>query len=297
MARPLADRLGTDPALARLTGAEPNAAVGFVFKRWLDAGDPGLDRLLTAALEAEQPVEFLSDAVFTPKELEGHAHYEVVCRSTVGQTKHEAARQLADDRNAPLRDTGSRWKVRLPPGVFLSRSSQVKPDAISHVDQYTGEYVAGAEAVAALGRSGLRGPEARPVLRLSGGDPPAGVKHLYTEVFLPPALFGRRSMLETFDDGPGAPSTPARYGCLAYPPGALDPGVDFARTAEPWAGHHRPGWAVSGRTREWFVAARLRGWAFRPLLVEGEPLEQEHEDRWAALIDRLAAHPGASLRV
>jgi len=34
--RPLADRLSQDPALARLTGAKPNAAVGFVFHRWVD---------------------------------------------------------------------------------------------------------------------------------------------------------------------------------------------------------------------------------------------------------------------
>jgi hypothetical protein len=33
------------------------------------------------------------------------------------------------------------------------------------------------------------------------------------------------------------------------------------------------------------------------LLVDGEPLQQEHEDRWARLLDRLAEHPGAAIRV
>jgi hypothetical protein len=249
------------------------------------------------AAELGERVDPLCDTVVTARELDGRAHFEVVCRSTVGQTAREAERQLADDQNEPLRDTGSAWSVRLPSRVYLSRASQVKPDSISHVDQYTGEYVAGAGAVAALERSGLRVPEARPVFRLGAGAPPSGVRHLHTEVFLPPALFGRRSMFETFDDGPRGPSTPRRYGCLTYPPGALDPAIDFARTAEPWAGDHRAGWAVSGRTRAWFEAERLRGWAFRPLLVDGEPLQQEHEDRWARLLDRLAEHPGAAIRV
>jgi hypothetical protein len=297
VARPLAGRLGTDPDLARLAGAEPNAAVGFVFKRWFDASNPGLDQVLAAARELGERVDLLCDTVFTARELDGRAHYEVVCRSTVGQTTREAERQLAEDRNEPLRDTGSAWHVRLPARIYLSRASRVQPDTISHVDQYTGEYVAGMGVVAALERSGLRAPETRPVVRLGPGAAPADVRHLYTEHFLAPALFGRRSMLETFDDGPGAPSTPRRYGCLAYPPGALDAGLDFARTAEPWAGHQRPGWAVSGRARKWFEAERLRGWAFRPLLVEGEVLEREHEARWGELLDRIAAHPGAAIRV
>jgi len=102
---------------------------------------------------------------------------------------------------------------------------------------------------------------------------------------------------ETLDDGPRAPGTPRRYGCLIFPSGVLDglPG-DFARTAEPWVGHHRPAWAASGRVREWMEARRVRGWEFRPLLVEGTPMELEHRRRWDGLLASLG-DAGARLRV
>jgi len=71
---------------------------------------------------------------------------------------------------------------------------------------------------------------------------------------------------------------------------------DFARTAEPWAGHHRPGWTASGRVREWMEASRVRGWEFRPLLVEGTAMELEHRRQWDGLLPALA-DAGARLRV
>lgn len=283
----LAGRLAGDPALTQALGPEPNAAVGYLFKKFFDAGTPVLARILEHAKAQGERLSFLRDVQFSAREIAAASHLEVVCRKTIGQSDAESRTTLDDYHADPLHATASRWRVRLPRRMFLGKP--VPPETIAHVDQYTGEYVLGAAAAEALRTSGLGGWELQPVLHWKTLQPQPQVgMHLTTRELLPPALLCA-STFETLDDGPRAPSTPRRHGALSYARGALAGSADFARTAEPWCEWSTPQWVVRQRVRTWYEEAGLRGWAFWPVLEEGTPLQREHEERWETLLAQLRA--------
>lgn len=280
----LAQRLAADEALAKALGAKPNAAVGFLFPRFFDGSGPVLPRLLEQA-EGE-PVSFLRDVQCSPSELQASAHFEAICRSTVVQTRADSKATMAAYHQDTLHPTASRWAVRLPQRIYLSKP--VAEGAISHVDEWTGEYVLGAQAAQALRASGLTGFELRPVLHHKTGEAHDAGHHLVARELLPAALEDP-TVFETFDDGPRQPSTPRRYGLLSYAPGALGASPDLARTAEPWGAWRTPAWIAGQRARTWFEAAQVRGWKFQPVLEAGSRLHAEHTQRWADVLGTLRA--------
>jgi hypothetical protein len=285
----LARRLGADEGLAKALGAKPNPAVGFLFPRFFDAGGPVLPRLL--ALAEGEPVSFLRDLQCSPAELGSCSHFEAVCRSTIGQTRADSKATMAAYHQDSLHPTSSRWAVRLPQRIYLSKP--VADAAISHVDEWTGEYVVGAQAAQALRTSGLTGFELRPVLHHRNGEAGELAQHLVARELLPAALEDQ-TIFETFDDGPRQPSTPRRYGLLSYAEGALEGSPDFARTAEPWGAWRTPAWIVRQRARAWFDAQQVRGWKFQPVLAAGSRLHAEHTQRWGDVLGTLRA-AGASV--
>jgi len=285
----LAQRLAADDALAKALGAKPNPAVGFLFPRFFDGSGPVLPRLLELA--QGEPVSFLRDVHCTPSELEACSHFEAVCRSTIGQTRADSKATMAAYHQEALHPTASRWSVRLPQRIYLSKP--IPEAAISHVDEWTGEYVVGAQAAQALRASGLTGFELRPVLHHKTGEAHDAAHHLVARELLPAALEDETTF-ETFDDGPRQPSTPRRYGLLSYAAGALDPSPDLARTAEPWGAWRTPVWIVRQRGRAWFEAAQVRGWKFQPVLEAGSRLHAEHSQKWADVLGLLRG-AGASV--
>lgn len=285
----LARRLGADEALAKALGAKPNPAVGFLFPRFFDSAGPVLPRLL--ALAEGEPVSFVRDVHCTAAELEGCSHFEAVCRSTIGQTRADSKATMAAYHQDTLHPTASRWAVRLPQRIFLSKP--VADGAISHVDEWTGEYVLGPQVAQALRESGLTGFELRPVLHHKTGEAHEVGHHLVARTLLPAALEDATTF-ETFDDGPRQPSTPRRYGLLTYAEGALEDSPDLARTAEPWGHWRTPVWIVRQRARAWFEQQQVRGWKFQPVLAAGSRLHAEHTQRWSDLLGTLKA-AGASV--
>ncbi|MBE7367872.1 hypothetical protein [Ramlibacter pallidus] len=285
----LAHRLAADEALARALGAKPNPAVGFLFPRFFDASGPVLPRLLELA--QGEPVSFLRDLQCTPGELDASSHFEAVCRSTIGQSRADSKATMAAYHQDSLHPTASRWSVRLPQRIYLSKA--VADTAISHVDEWTGEYVLGAQAAQGLRASGLTGFDLRPVLNHKTNQGHEAGHHLVARELLPAALEDATTF-ETYDDGPRQPSTPRRYGLLTYAEGALASSPDLARTAEPWGAWRTPVWIVRQRARAWFEAAQVRGWKFQPVLAEGSRLHAEHTQRWDDLLGRLRA-AGASV--
>jgi hypothetical protein len=285
----LAQRLAADGALAKTLGAKANPAIGFVFPRFFDACGPILPRLL--ALAQGEPVSFLRDLQTSPAELEAASHVEAVSRSSIGQSRADSKATMAAYHLESLHPTASRWSVRLPQRIYLSKA--VADSAISHVDEWTGEYVLGAQAAQALRASGLTGFELRPVLHHKTGTPHEAGHHLVTRELLPAALEDATTF-ETFDDGPRQPSTPRRYGLLSYAPGALEQSPDLARTAEPWGAWRTPVWIVRQRGRAWFEAAQVRGWKFQPVLDAGGKLHTEHTEKWGVVLAALRGS-GASI--
>lgn len=285
----LAQRLAADEALARALGARPNPAVGFLFPRFFDACGPVLPRLLQLA--GGEAVSFLRDVQCTPAEVEGASHFEALCRSSIGQSRADSKATMAAYHQEGLHPTASRWSVRLPQRIYLSKP--VAGSAISHVDEWTGEYVVGAQAAQALRASGLTGFELRPVLHHKTGTPVQAGHHLVARELLPAALEDGTTF-ETFDDGPRQPSTPRRYGLLTYESGVLEGRPDLARTAEPWGAWRTPVWIVGRRARAWFEAAQVRGWKFQPVLAAGSRVQREHAQRWEDVLGTLRG-AGASV--
>lgn len=278
----LAQRLGADEAMARALGAKAHAAIGFVFPKFFDASGAVLPRLLEMA--QGEPVSFLRDVQCTAAELEASTHFEAVCRSTIGQTRADSKATMAAYHQDTLHPTASRWSVRLPQRIYLSKP--VAGATISHVDEWTGEYVVGSQAAQALRASGLTGFELRPVLHHKAGEVQEAGHHLVARELLPAALEDTTTF-ETFDDGPRQPSTPRRYGLLSYAPGALEHTPDLARTAEPWGAWRTPVWIVDQRARHWFDKEQVRGWKFQPVLAAGSRLHTEHTQRWNDVLGRV----------
>ena len=278
----LAHRLAADQALAKALGAKPNAAVGFLFPRFFDAAGPVLPKVLQLA--DGEPLSFLRDMQFTPAELESSTHLETLCRSTIGQSRADSKATMSAYHQDTLHPTASRWQVRLPQRIWLSKP--VAEGAITHVDQWTGEYVMGPQVAQALCASGLTGFELRPVLHQKPEPPPDTAQHLVARELLPAALEDSTTF-ETFDDGPRQPSTPRRYGVLTYAKGALEDSPDLARTAEPWGAWSTPVWVARQPARKWFDAQEVRGWKFQPVLESGSKLHAEHSQRWEDLLGTL----------
>jgi hypothetical protein len=285
----LAHRLAADEALAKALGAKANPAVGYVFPRFFDGSSATLARLLRLA--DGEPVSFLRELQCSAAELQAASHLEAVCRSTIGQTRADSKLTMAAYHQDSLHPTASRWPVRLPQRIYLSKA--VADTTISHVDEWTGEYVVGPQAAQGLRSSGLTGFELRPVLHHKTGEAHDGGHHLVARELLPAALEDA-TIFETFDDGPRQPSTPRRYGLLSYAGGALEASPDLARTAEPWGAWRTPVWVVRQRVRAWLDAAQVRGWKFQPVLEQGGPLHRDHSQRWDEILGRLR-EAGASV--
>lgn len=280
----LAQRLAADATLAKALGAKANAAVGFVFPKFFDGSGPVLPKILQLA--GGEPVSFLRDLQCNAAELEAASHLEAICRSTIGQSRADSKATMAAYHQDSLHTTASRWPVRLPQRIYLTKP--VADATISHVDEWTGEYVVGSQAAEGLRGSGLTGFELRPVLHHKTGEAHDAGHHLVSRELLPAALEDA-TVFETFDDGPRQPSTPRRYGLLSYARGALEGSPDLARTAEPWGAWRTPVWVVRQQARAWLDTAQVRGWKFQPVLDEDTPLHREHAERWGELLARLRA--------
>lgn len=291
--RALSSELAADAGLARTLGARPNAAVGHVFTRFFDAAGPVFERVLRYARDHGESLSLLSDMQFSVGEINAASHLEVVCRTTVAQSRSDVTATRAVWSADSLHATSSEWLVRLPPKIYLSKP--VPGSTVALVDQWTGEYVCGMEAAQALRSSGLTGWALGPVLKPVKDMPNETGHHLTTSELLPAALVDR-TRIATYDDGPRQPSQPRRYGLLSYAASALTQTPDFARSAEPWGPWRTPQWVVRQGVRQWFVANNLRGWAFRPVLEEGTGLHGEHLGLWEDTLDRLAC-AGASVAI
>lgn len=289
----LSRELAADAALAQALGARPNAAVGHVFTKFFDATGPVLARVLQCAQDHGESLSLLRDMQFSGKEIDAASHLEPVCRVTVAQSRPDATATRAAWSADSLHPTASEWCVRLPRQLYLSKA--VPPSTIALVDQWTGEYVFGSDAVQALRTSGLTGWTLALVLKPVKGTPNETCHHLTTSQLLPAAL-ADRTRIATCEDGPSQPSQPRRYGLLSYAAGALAQTPDFARTAEPWGPWRTPQWVVRQNVRRWFVGSSLRGWAFWPVLEEGTALHGEHLSRWEETLEQLAC-AGASIAI
>ncbi len=280
----LSRRLAADSALAHELGAVPNPAVGFLFKKAIDSESPAMLNLLRHAEALGERVSFLRDMQFGSAELTHATHLEVVCRKSAAQTSAERSKTLEDYRSLTLQETASRWPVRIPTCVYLSKP--IADDTIVQVDQYTGEYAMGVGAGRLLNEAGFCGHLLAPVRHWKTGAACPGIgMHLSSEQLWPAVSASLTK---------GQLSVPQRTRLLSYERSAFADAPDFARTAEPWGSWGTPQWIVSQRVRGWVAANGLKGWAFWPVLEEGTALHDLHDAVWERAL-RLLDEAGARL--
>lgn len=254
--------------------------------------DPALSRVLDAG-EAAGGYWVSGEAVLDAGELASVGHFEAVCRLVAPETDADRERNTATVRATAERDAGGFAPIRLARGFVLSRL-RLRPNQVASIGDWTGEYVVGPALARALETAGCTGHVLLPV-----GDPRTGRERpdchqIFGEAVLPPALVdcSVERIVSRFPEERGL----RHLGCLSYRPGQLSGRPDLDRTAEPWAGSWGwPSWVVSARVVALFRASRLRGWAFRPVLVEGTDLHGQYLARWERLRSLVAGTASSRL--
>jgi hypothetical protein len=233
------------------------------------------------------------EAVFSAGELRSCTHFEAVCRAVLPESGTDQAANRARVEGTPLRDAGGFAPIRLVRGFVLSRI-RAKPNSVSAIGDWTGEFAVGAASSQVLRDAACSGYVLEPI-----GDGRRGMHAAHHQLFgdavLPPARIdvSVERVTSAFAEEDGRLR---HLGCLTYRAADLSDRPDLTRTAEPWAGAWGwPSWVVGARVAALLRAAGVRGWGFRPVLVDGSPLHSEYLRAWDRLRALVAAAPGSRL--
>lgn len=252
--------------------------------------DPVLPRLLAAG-EATRGFWIGGQAVFTQSELAEFSHFEAVCRYVVRATaKDDEFNHAAYERSEPV-DAGGNQPVKIPRRFALTTIS-MKPNMIGNIGEWTGEYVVGDAFAQVIAETGLTGYDLAPIVAQRTRIEHLAYRQLFCDRLLP--LSNLDCSVESVP-GVARLGTDDRLrllGNLSYAPESLERTHDFNRTAEPWGGAWgQPAWVVSKRVVELFKTKKLKGWAFRPVLVTGTAIYRDYLEQWTRLCRLIADHP------
>ncbi|MBK6689022.1 MAG: hypothetical protein IPG45_31430 [Deltaproteobacteria bacterium] len=247
----------------------------------VSVADPRLPRIMEA-VDAAGGVWVSGEAVFLPAELAAATHFEAVCRLVVREMDRDAEVNRATVQRSPPIDAGGFRSIRLVQGLVLSKI-RMKPNVIGAIGEASGEYLVGEAVSRALKAAGCTGYTLLPITDPKHDAEWREYHHLYGESLLPPVV-ADCTIQRIRSPYPEEDGTLRALGCLSYRPEDLDQRPDFNRTAEPWGGHSgAPSWVVSARVPTMFKTLRLRGWAFRPVLVQGSELHRKYLAQWEQL--------------
>ena len=224
---------------------------------------------------------------YTKREINESQYLEVQPGKTVGETEADNKANAKHLEHLPWVDTGGRLGgVKLPCRITLSNLSRAwKPNNVAGVDQWTEEYVAGPEVVAAWRDSKFTGVSARPVIHRRSQKPLDGAELVYCDRFMPP--LAEDPTLVTVNENP--PSIRA-LGSLVYDGKLLEAGLaDFNRTAEPFRAYGMGILVVSQAVRDKFIEKKFKGLRFVPVLVRDSGLHQAYLEQWSTVFDAVSA--------
>lgn len=255
---------------------------GMIFE--IDADDPLLDRLLEATRNTSGSF-FNPVMTFSAAELAQARRFQPECRGKIvkeSKQDYEANRARLDA--TPFqRVNGQPLPIKIIDRLTFSKVA-VAPNAFACAGDWMSEFLAGAAVAAAFRDASLADYELRPVFDAKTGAPHRDVFHLFTASIMPPAQLDSTTIqLKT------ETQSWRQLGCLSYLPGTV--AGDFNRTAENFSNNYMPIWVVSARVRECVEGAKLKGWAFRPVLEAGTPLRAAYTARWTGLLARVAVNP------
>jgi hypothetical protein len=228
-----------------------------------------------------------AEAAFSKSELGAVTHFEVVCRKFIPESARDTEHNADLIARAPRIAAGGEHPIILPHGFALSRIP-LKPNGVGAIGDWTAEYVIGSAVARVFEQAGLTGWSVKPVLNLSTQSPQPGFAHLFSDTLMAPA--GIDCSVERIQSAfPEEDGALRHLGCLSYPASALESTPDFSRTAEPWGGWHGLcSWIVSARVVKACTESKLRGWAFRPVLIAESDLYRQYLGQWRLLCQAVS---------
>ena len=242
-------------------------------KRFFPAGGNLFKNLLEHCRQTGKAITFLRDMRWSPQHMQSADAFLVARAQTLAQPQALLQRQTIPTR--------SKWGE-----LVTYRASNLKacppPGSFRLLDQWTNELLASTD----LDLSRLRGVQ---LVKAA-----SGAIHVQVQQVLGPVAWDE-TMLETWDDGPAAPSTPRHRGTLGYPAESLGGDWDLARTAEPFGCNRTGQLVVSRRFYQWWIANCWKGLHFWPVWCETSPFIQEHRALWQDLMNQLKQFPRAEL--
>jgi hypothetical protein len=222
--------------------------------------------------------------IFTRKELDSAAYFQLDCRKTLEENSWDSAWNDSHVESLELIKTRAGMEILLPNRIAVSRVTPLKPHMVAGVGQFLEEYVVPDPVAAAFSSAALSGYSLRPLYSARTKTVHEAVQQLYSTEIMPPAVLDRMAPPA---DGGGV----RQLGCLTYQHLEQHNLADFNRTAEDWAMGNMPLWVVSAAVRDCFISNKFRGWAFRPVLSKGSDMHRQYEDLWGDLFSKTSLNP------
>lgn len=241
-------------------------------KRFFPAGGKLFRQLQEHCQATGKAITFLRDMRWSSQEMQGADAFLVARAQALAQPQSLFERQTIATR--------SKWGELVTYGGFNLKGCP-PPGSFRLLDQWTNELLASTD----LDLSRLRGVQ----LAAAGA-----AIHVQVQQVLGPVAWDE-TMLETWDDGPAAPSTPRHRGTLGYPAESLVGDWDLARTAEPFGCNGTGQLVVSRRFYQWCLENGWKGLHFWPVWCENSPFIREHRALWQELLNQLKQFPKAEL--
>jgi hypothetical protein len=250
----------------------------------LDASSAEFDRLLEVS-KSGRGCWFNSWMEFTAQELAQCRFFQLECRGKIVREKGgDWDLNIARLRSLPFIKAGPGARIRLLDRIAL-RGASVMPKAVACATDWMAEFVVSKEVGRIFESEGLTGFTLRPVYDTKKKADYETFFQLYTDHIMPRALVDATTLTyagNTADDR-------RQVACLTYDFAGSPPPGDFYRTAEAWSNNDMPVWIVSARVRELVARHKVRGWAFRPVLEAGTPLQLAYAQLWGDVFTRVAA--------
>ncbi len=222
---------------------------------------------------------------FTRSELSQVEYFQLECRGTiVKENDKDYALNSSRLQEVEFIKKSDWAKIKIIDRIAFHKIS-LKPNTIGCASDWMPEFVIPKTIGKIFKKAGLKGFSLHPILNTKNGTNYEDCFQLYTENIMPPAELNLTTPKSSGD------GEPRQIGCITYNQLNEDKISDFNRTAEDWSGNSMPIWIVKRAVLECFKENKLRGWAFRPVLIKDTDLYNAYIIKWKSLFERISVNP------
>jgi hypothetical protein len=282
-----------DDSLELIASLIPEGKREIISARWSVALDDPILRDILFGGESTKGFWVSAETRLSAAELRESSHFEIVCRKIIRASDKDYEANEAALERAPLMDKGGVSPIRLASGFTLTRIP-LKPHMVSAITDQAAEYLVGSAVADVFTSNEFSGFSFNPINNPRIDAPHEGFFQIFSDSVLEPVEVDC-SVECIQSDFPAENGKFRHLGCLTYREDNLAEIPDFSRTAEPWEGWGGcPSWVVSSRVVSTFRESKLRGWAFRPVLVKESELYSSYLSQWTQL-NKLVAQLSRSM--